>query len=82
MADGILNDQGQVAVKHRKQIPRYVRLGNGHEYAFSMHSSVSMSWVDPVDVPALFNIKEGCCGGPKRSAFLYANERDVQLWTS
>lgn len=75
----ITNEAGQVAVKYLKQIPRYIKLGNGHEYVFSVTRNISMSWVEPEDVPAVFNIKDGCCGGAKKTAFVYVNERDMEI---
>ena len=77
----ITNDQGQVALKYKKQIPKYIELRNGHAYAFSVKRNVSVSWVEADDVATIFNIKEGCCGNKSHQAFTYANERDMGLWT-
>jgi len=80
----ITNDAGQVALKNIKQPaqPKYVHLGNGHEYVFSSKAGVSLSWVAPNDVIPLLNIKEGCCGNAPRPVFAYASEADIQRWTS
>lgn len=82
MSEPIRNDQGQIAVKYIKAIPKYVRLGNGHEYAFGVRMNISMSWVNEEDIPPLFNMLEGCCGQRRHQVFIPASELDVQRWTS
>lgn len=56
------NDKGQVALFYLQPIPKLVQLPNGHNYGFTVCRSISLAWVDPVDVPAIFDIKPAVVG--------------------
>ncbi|RMD57938.1 hypothetical protein D6833_13415 [Candidatus Parcubacteria bacterium] len=63
---------------HRK----YIRLGNGHEYVFTVRANISLTWVEPEDVQRILNIRRACCGGKRNQQFFLANESDVRRWTN
>ena len=56
------NEQGQVALCYYQPIPKLIELTTGKGYYFDCQHSVSLSWVDPQDVPALLALRGGCCG--------------------
>lgn len=75
------NDKNQVALFYIQPVQKLVSLGNGHQYVFTVRRNISLAWVDPQDVPAMFEIKTGCCGHTINPAFRYASDSDVRIWS-
>ena len=75
------NDKGEVALFYLQPIQKLVTLGNGHQYVFTVHRNVSLAFVAPSDVPAMFDVRTGCCGHEVNPAFRYASPGDVRIWS-
>lgn len=79
----VFNDQGQVAMKYRKQRPITVNCKNpAYSYIFTVRANIPMAWIDPVHVPCMSTVKYGCCGNRKPGGVIFANEDDVRRWTN
>jgi len=78
----VKNSAGEVLMRHYQDTPKYVRLGNGHEYVFTLRSHVSATWVKEEDVQPLLEIRHKCCpnSNPK-SRFRYATEQELAIWS-
>ena len=80
----ILNDQGQVAMKHLRLAPIRVKCSD-YTYAFIIRANIAMAWIQSDHVPCLQRVKMRCCGGSRRgkkSAVIFAHEADVRQWTN
>lgn len=85
MADPVVNDDGQIALRYRRQQKAVVECGphaDRRTYIFSMRANISMAWVKPEDVPCCLAVKGGCCGQKKTGVIIYASETDVRRWTN
>lgn len=82
LSNAIRNESGQVAIRYVKGIPKYIRLPNGHDYAFSVSRNISVTFVPEEDVDAVLNIREGCCGSvPKTGAYVLIDQLHYNRWT-
>lgn len=78
----IANEEGQIALRYKKQKPALVSC-NGESYYFDVRASISISWVDEENVECLLGLKEGCsCGSGKKNNIIYADETHVRRWTN
>jgi len=77
----ILDAQGKIAVKYRRQ-QRVNVACNGSHYIFSMKANISMCWVLPGDLDCVLAVKGGCCGQRKPGIFIFASESDARRWTN
>ena len=81
----ILNEEGKVALKYKRQQRIGVKCGGTGEtqtYIFSMRANISMAWVPPEDVNCARATRGGCCGEKKVGIIVLANEDDVRRWTN
>ena len=76
----IHDDDGKVAMRHVRQIQKYVRMGDGTEYVFIIQANISLAWVFERHVNAILNMRRTCCGGRTKPAFVIANESNVRQW--
>jgi len=77
----IVNEQGQVAMRYKKQSQAIVECGEKRIF-FAVKASISLAWVDPEDLACVLAKKESCCGGNKRKpAVIFADETHVRRWT-
>lgn len=77
----VTNEAGQVALRHRRQTDKHVRLGDGTEYVFVVQRHVSIAFVDPKHVDQVLRITRNCCGNSNKPIFTYASESDIRIWT-
>ncbi len=76
----VFNEEGQIALRYKKQKPALVGC-NGNQYYFSVMASISISYVDAEDADCLLGLKEGCsCGSGKKNNIIYADETHVRRW--
>jgi len=80
--DRVINENGDVAVKHTRLVPVHVKGADGREYIFSIRANITMAWIHPDDVDPLLSTLGGCCGQKNKKVFRLANEDDVRRWTN
>ena len=79
----ITNPAGEVAMRYFNNIPKYIMLGNKHEYLFTQHKYGSYAWIKPEDVGKILAVMHDChCGSSApKPAFRLATQQEVNLWT-
>jgi len=83
--DAIVNDDGNVALKYRRQQRVSIQCnGTGEKmtHIFNIRANISMAWIPPEDMGCALATKGGCCGVKKPGIIVLANENDVRRWTN
>jgi len=70
-----------VAVKHYLATPKTVKVGEV-EYNFVVRAYISLAWIRPEHIDAIFSMRKTCCGGQKKRIFRWAGEDDIRRWTN
>lgn len=76
------NEDGQVALQYYQPIQKYVQVGQS-EYVFTVSANISMTWVNPGDVPAMLALRRtDCACASGNPVVFYANESSVRRWAN
>lgn len=77
----VARDDGYVAIRYVQEVPHLIQV-HGNEYLFQVRNHVNITWVRPEDVDATMAIKGGCnCpGNYNRQKYIFASEKDVEIW--
>lgn len=78
----VQREDGSIAIRYIQEVPHLVQV-HGKEYLFQVRNHVNIMWVAPEDVDAVMSIKGGCnCpGNYSKQKYIFASERDVEIWT-
>ena len=68
----------KIALCYYQPIPKLIEFGS-KGYYFDCQHSVSLSWVDEVDVSYLLSVRGGCCGRNTPVCHV-ANENEIKVF--
>lgn len=69
----------KVPIRCKQQVQKLITV-NGNQYVFVVRHNISLTHVEPEDVPQILSIRKNCCGGNGGPLFKEANEAEVRVW--